>query len=315
MGLAKRMAKGGGGFLNNVDGLILDYKFTDEPDFKGDGSGFEQKGEFTRLWCALTVRQDGSEAPEVTHLPVGRADDFVISEDGHVLERATSGALPWPSEAFAQFYNSMVENAGDSGFEDIDPSPDDPLDFTHIIGVRVRFVQVKDEDAMARLLKWAKKNPGKPGAKKVDDQGRKKGKDGKFYDIRTLQVAEVYSIGNDVEESAAPKKGAKGGKPASSAPVRGKVAAKKQVEEDNDDDAAALAEFAKETLQTILSKAKGNSVKKTDLNGLVTRTLVKDARREDVRKYLFDDDNLATLVEEGVITFNKKTQTITAVED
>jgi len=300
MGLLSKFKKGGG-FLHNVDGVIVDYKVTDDPDFGGEAPA-RKEGAFVPLWVELTVRQDGSDTPDTTHLFAGDSADFIISEDGHTLE-PVEGASFWGSTAFARFYESLVEH----GLPDVDIEDGAPITFEHMINWRVRFVQVKDEEAMARAAKNAAKSKGK-----INAAGQRKGKDGKYYDIRTLEVSAVYG-----EADATPV-----GKPPTAR--RGRYGsrlaeAEATVQSERRQAAAStsgLAAFAEETLLAILGDAKNNTLSKTDLNLAITRRLIKDARREDVRRYLYDDANLEALAADGTITYKKsgKAQTISLVE-
>lgn len=290
MGLLDKFRKGGG-FLNNVDGLVIAGGFTVTPDF-GNGPQEQEvkEGNSTPLWYAVQIRVDGGDKVDSLNLYAGSADDFVISEDGQTLTPATEGAAMWGGTAFQKFYESFVLNGG----EDVEPEEDGSLNFGRIVGARARFVQVKDEDAMKRAAKNYKKSKGK-----INELGQRKGTDGKFYDQKSLQVESVYSLDNDVTEAAAPVSGK--GKKA----VAGKTAgnATKQAKGPV---APAIDEFAQETLIALLKKAKGNTLKQTDLNVQVTRALVNDsARREDVRKFLTTPANLQAIAESGAITFNK----------
>jgi len=293
-----KFRKGGGGFLNNVDGEVVDLIFTDNPDF-GAKAPERKEGDFTALWGALTVQQDGSEEPDTTHLFAGSADDFVITEDGHGLQ-PVDGAELWGSTPFYRLYSSMVEH----GLDDVEPAEDGTLDFSHIAGHRYRFVQVRDEEAMARTAKTYRKSRGK-----INEKGQRKGKDGKYYDLRALEVSEVYD-----GDAPAPK-AARTARPVvgkATAPVkpaaRGKAPARGNGEAD-------IAEFAKATLLDILGSAKGNTISKSGLNLAITRKLVKDARRDDVRRYLYDDSALEAIEADGEIEYDKsgKAQTITLV--
>lgn len=305
MGLRDRF-KRGGGFLNNVDGLIVGLKFTTTHDF-GDGPKEQQvaAGKETPLWVEISAKADGSDKIESTHLFAGGADKFVISEDGTSLTPSEDGASLWGSTAFDNFYISYVDNKG----SDPEPGEDGTLNFGHIVGARVRFVQVKDEAAMKRAAENFKKNKG--NAKKIfNELGQKKGNDGKYYDIRTLQVSQVYSEGNDVEAAPAGKAQKPTGQQKSTSRTNGtgkpatagtKAAAGKKA-----DPAYDVAEDSKAVLLDLLTAAEDNSVTKTELNGLVTRHLVKEpVRREAVRKYLINDENLAALAAENVISFAK----------
>jgi hypothetical protein len=285
-GLLSKFKKGGGGFLNQVDGVIAGFTFTTEPEFGGNASGGAPKGDGTPLWVALTAQVDGAEKPETTHLFAGyNADDFVISEDGSSLTPAVDGASLWGGTAFAQFYESAVTN----GLTDVEPTEDGTMNFGGLIGARVRFVQVKDEGAMKRAAKNFRTSKGK-----VNEQGQKKGKDGKFYDIRTLQVEKVYSEGNAVGPQSAKKTTAK---PAAKPAPAGKKPVAKSAPAEDVTDAATIA------LTEILAK-NADGLPKTKLNLAVTRHLVAHPQREAIRTFLADDANLDTLAEAGVITYD-----------
>ena len=56
----------------------------------------------------------------------------------------------------------------------------------------------------------------------------------------------------------------------------------------------------------ILEASKGSIVKqKLSVRTLVTPVLKGNPQREDARKWLFNDENLAELVEDGLITYEK----------
>lgn len=300
MGLLSKFKKGGGGFLNGVDGLIVDVQFTTELPGGGEPAA-DRKSDFTSLFCKLSVREDGSEEPVSTHLFAGSADDFVVSDDGRTLT-PVEGASLWGGTAFARFYESLVAN----GMTDTEVENGEPLDFSHLIGVRAHFVQVKDEEAMKRAAKNASKSRGK-----INAQGQRKGKDGKYYDQRTLEVSEVHSEGNEVEEAPAPVKttAAK-----SAAKTTAKPAGKKAAAVDAD---AELRSFTKDVVIAVVENAKGGKLVKNDLNTAITRyfltpALKGDARRDSVRRLAYEDGLLEEMAEEGLIEFDKtsKAQTI-----
>lgn len=316
MGLRDRF-KRSGGFLNNVDGLVTALKFTTEPDFgKGPQTPDVVEGKETPLWVEISARQDGSDKNESTHLFAGGADKFVINDDGTSITPNEEGASLWGNTAFDNFYGSYVDNGG----SDPEPGEDGTLNFGHVVGARVRFVQVKDETAMKRAAENVKKNKGN-ARKSFNELGQKKGSDGKYYDLRTLQVSQVYSEGNDVEST--PAKAAKptgqqksasrtNGSGKANTPAKTTTKASKNTEPDYD-----VADDSKGVLLDLLADAKENRLKKNDLNALVTRKLVSEpTRREAVRKFLYEDANLQALVEEGAITYSKagRDQIIALVE-
>lgn len=174
--------KAGGGFLNNVDGLLEDYEFTDE--FPGANKS-KKKSDFNALYCVLTVAVDGADESSQTTLFVGSADDFEIEDNGKTLVPVDeSGGLRSNSD-FAFFIDSLVK----AGFPESN-LPDDKINYESILGTRVRLVQERDEETTKRL-------------------GKKKSKDGKKeYDRTRLKVSNVLGLaGKGSSKAAAPAKG------------------------------------------------------------------------------------------------------------
>jgi len=190
--------KSGGGFLNGVDGVITGYTFTDEfngEPFKPGRDPKTGKERFHALYCVLSVRVDGADEDVTTTLFVGGADDFEVSEDGHVLS-SEEGRELGAGTAFAKFITSMVE----AGFPEA-RLPEDSIDFTSIIGTRGRFIQRANEEDTKRLGK------------------RKDKKTGKEYARTDLVIDQVYELPAD-EAEAAPAPKAKG-KPAAGKAAKG----------------------------------------------------------------------------------------------
>lgn len=295
MGMMMDRFRKAGGFLNNVDALITDLTFTNTPDF-GEASRERREGEFTPLWLTLTTRTDGAEKAESTNINMGGGDDFIISEDGRSLIPTSKDSMLWASTPGAR----LIASGYAHGIPEPSPEPGEPLDFSNFIGYRVRFTQVVDEESKRRMAEKVKKNPKK--YPKYNTEGQRKGKDGKYYDPRNPEITQVYGL---VEEAQAahpttramtstvksPTTGRANGKAThdSGKAVNGKTAV-------NDE---ALRTFSGETLVALL-QAHDGQLKKVQLNQFVTRSLAKDGRREDVRKFLFNDDNLLQFAEEGI---------------
>jgi hypothetical protein len=289
MGLLDRFKKGGGGFLNNVDGIIVGYKVTNE--FPG-GNAQTTRDDDNRLFVQVSIKPDSSEDVLSQTLQAGNnADEFDISEDAQTLT-PKGGADLWGGTEFARFHASFYadENSPVDKREDI--SEGDPIDFSHLVGVRARFVQVVDTDALESLKKWLKTPKGVKALKagKYNAEGQKAGKDGKFYDPRSLEVSQVYSVGNAVE-TATPAK-SKTAPKAAAAPARGKA------KEDH-------TEFAQTIVLDVLEANKG-TIKGT-LGTAITRRFLKadlkeDPRREAVRQLAETPGFLETLATEGLIT-------------
>jgi|SRR5579859_4832855 len=288
MAFADRIRKTGG-FLNNVDGKIVDLVATNNPDF--GAASREQNSSFNALWLTLTTRIDGAEKDETSNIAMGGGDDFVISDDGHQLVPASKDAALWANTPGVRFLASGYAN----GIPDNTGAPGTPIDLTDFIGYRVRFVQVIDQDGMDRMAKKVKANPRK--YPKYNDKGQRQDKTDKtkYYDQRNPEIAQVYGK-DDVEvrprATAAAKSSTTSGAKSANGKTNGSVKAVAAADE-------GLAAFAGEVLVAVLQKHDGQ-VKKTQLNQFVTRDYAKDPRREDVRKFLFNDENLQQFSAEGI---------------
>lgn len=264
--------KRGGGFLNNVDGVITGYQFTDE--FPGGDSGSKKKkGDFNALYCILSARVDGAEDDVTTTLFAGGADDFEISEDGHTLEPLAEGGGMRANTPFFKFLESLIEhNFPETNF------PEDVINFEAMIGTRVTFVQVVDEEATKKL-------------------GKKKSKDGKKeYNRTDLKVSAVLALpavagAKASKSAAAPAKGATKGKPAP--------------EPEADD----LNDEAVEALMNVLADADG-SIQRAKLSVKIAQKVgLKNPNRAELSKLVFSEEFLGT--EQGW-SYDKKKQTVSA---
>lgn len=277
--------KKGGGFLNNVDGVILGYEFT--PDFPNPNGAprKKSKSDFSPLYAVLKVQVDGAAQPVTTTLFVGSADDFEIEDDGHTLVPVEEGYTLWGSSEWARFIESMCLN-GNGNFSE-DDLPEDAINFEAIINKRVRFVQEKDLD-------------------KTEKRGKRKSKKtGKEYDQTQLVVSTVYP-------DAAPARGA--GKSASAPRTVTKAATKPNGKAKEVD----LTETADEALQGLLEKFGGEAPKAKLVSAPAQMFLKKNYpdTADEIRKMIYDDDYLNGAVEREVIADYAqadKAQTITAV--
>lgn len=266
--------KGGGGFLNNVDGVISGYEFTDE--FQGEAfkaGKVNGKEKFHSLYAVLSARVDGADEDVTTTLFVGGADDFEVSEDGHTLVPVEEGRELGANTSFAKLISSLVE----AGFPETN-LPEDVINFESIIGTRVRFVQRTDVEGTKKLGK------------------RKDKKTGKEYDRQDLVIDQVYSLPG-TEVAAKSTVAAKAGKVASKP---GKVAAKGATAAAGVD----VAELSVETANAILKEA-GGSITKAKMGMKLIAKLMKHPEREAVRKFLHDDENLS-----GYFSYDAETTTI-----
>jgi hypothetical protein len=161
--------RGGGGFLNNVDGTIKDYVFTDK------APNSNESGEW--LYLKLSVLVDGAEAPVSTHLFAGAAERFLpLADKGRTLGGDNALGANTPA---IKFLESMTAN----GFDE-NELPDDKVNYEAIIGRRARFVQQVDEEANKKI-----------GKRKVGD---------KEYNRTQLTVSAVYpaTTGKTVTKAA-----------------------------------------------------------------------------------------------------------------
>ena len=137
--------KKGGGFLNNVDGVLQSYSF--EKKFKGE----KKDGE----WCYFvpTILVDGADDPIDQHLFIGANDRYEVSDDGQELTMADESPVSFGhSTPFGKLMDSLCEK----GFPE-DELPDiesgEPLNLTCLVGRRFRFKQEVDVEATKKLGK------------------------------------------------------------------------------------------------------------------------------------------------------------------
>lgn len=315
MGARPTSFKKGGGFLDGVDVTFVDYQFTDE--FNGEpfkpGKIKDDKGKLIdkphNVNAFITFQVDGAEEPTTTTLKVaGNFDDWAISDDGHAMwdasyetieeaEANDADAKQLPAgTAFAKFVTSFVE--ADATGQLVESLPEARIDYSALIGARIRTVQKTD-------------------AERTKKYGQKKSKNGKSYDRKDLVVEQIYSFGGE-EPVAQPTKPAVGN--AKSAPAKaatkattatkaapvkakGKPAPAPEPEFDLD---AETSSALKEVLQ-----AAGGSLKKGQLSMKLLNARMQHPEREAIRKRVFDDEFLASV--DGV-SYDKAKGTVTLDE-
>jgi hypothetical protein len=283
MGARPSGYKKSGGFLNGVDGTITAYRFTDDQPSKDGPVAFKAgkvkgtdgklKERFHTLYMELSARADGAKEDVTTHLFGGGYDDFTVSEDGLTLTAIEDGApvTLGGNTDVARFVTSLVE----AGFPETNFDEDETqINFEPMVGARVRFVQRRDEEATKKF------------GKRVDKRT------GKSYDRQYLVVDQVYDL---AQAETKTNGAAKTIKKAAAAPAKAVTPAKgtkpaKAAAED-------VSELATQTLLDILGE-NDNSIQKIKLSTRILQRLMKHPQRDDVRKWLFNDENLAGI--EGV---------------
>lgn len=310
MGARPTSFKKGGGFLDGVDVTFVDYQFTDE--FNGEpfkpGKIKDDKGKLIdkphNVNAFITFQVDGAEEPTTTTLKVsGNFDDWAISDDGHAMwdasyetieeaEANDADAKQLPAgTAFAKFVTSFVE--ADATGQLVESLPEARIDYSALIGARIRTVQKTD-------------------AERTKKYGQKKSKNGKSYDRKDLVVEQIYSFGEEAEQAPAPTPAKAIPKPAAKAvatkpaakptpaKAKGKPAPAPEPEFDLD---AETSSALKEVLQ-----AAGGSLKKGQLSMKLLNARMQHPEREAIRKRVFDDEFLASV--DGV-SYDKAKGTVT----
>lgn len=290
----------GGGFLNNVDGTLVDYEFTNT--FPGQSETPDE------LYVVLTVRPDGADEEVQTTLRFGSAQFLRVQDSHTVINPEGNVARFWDKSDGYHFLESLEKvGVADGGIDESDPSI---IALTGLIGRRMRFVQERDEERMDARQK-AGKNP-----RRVDEAT------GKEYPFTRLIVEQVYDttpvvgaprtalargaakpVGGGTTPATRQAKGvakasttpfAKGGKP-NGAAVAATIADDTRIE-------------AIEKLRAILD-ANGGSVLRSDLTRLATTLLLteKNPRREVLRKLIYSPEFLGSV--DGVV-FDTVGQTV-----
>lgn len=247
----------GGGFLNNVDGLIEGYKLTDA--FPGK----QPDPDDPQVFMVVTVKPDGASESKTTTLRAGSGAYLSISKDGQSLTN-TDGGVPriWDKSDLYHFLTSVHNAQGGIADGGIDDGDETVLSFGGLNGRRMRFVQEKDEARME-----ARRKNGQNPKNVVEKDGVKK-----EYDFTRLVVETVYP---GVTTVANASKGAKG-----------KVAAKAAT--------APAVDIEVETTTALLNilQSEGGTIQRSQIAMLVTKGLTTNPNREAIRKRMFSEDFL-----------------------
>lgn len=257
--------KKGGGFLNNVDGVLKSYTFEDR--FKGE----KKAGKW--IYFVPVIHTDGADEPVDQHLFVGGADRYTISEDGQELTHVDESPVTFGfSTPFGRFMDSLCE----AGFPE-DELPNladgDALNLSAIVDRRFRFKQEVDVEATKKL-----------GKRKVGT-----GKNAKEYD-RTNTVIEAV-----LAASAGGKKAAK--------PAASKGKAKDEDDEDSLKEEAAdvLKDVLEKATTPVTRKNMSLPVSKAlmkNANKDALKAIILDEDWQDEQSWLSIDKKGALSVDE-----------------
>lgn len=247
--------KRGGGFLNNVDGELKDYRF--EARFKGE------KKDGDNLYFVPEIQVDGADEPVDQHLYLGASERYEISEDGKSLTMVDESPVTFGySIPFGLFMETLIDAAekaegvekGESELEASLPNLADgeALNLEALIGRRFRFKQEIDEKANEKFGKRKGKGKNAP-------------KDG--YN-RTNTVIDAV-LGGKAGKASKTSKPAAGGK-------KTKV---------SDED--AMDTEAQDVLKDVLAKG---DVNRKNLSLPITKALLKNDNGPALKKIILDEE-------------------------
>ncbi len=260
--------KGGGGFLNGVDGVISGYRWTDQfngEDFEPGKKPGTKEDKFHSLFLELSARADDADEDLTQNLFAGGYDDYEVSEDELTLTNVEGGECSIGANTPAgKFLASLVE----AGFPESKFSEDtDSVNVEPMVGTRVRFGQavVIGKD-------------GKP-RKRIAKKGKFKGRE---FDDTTTVIEQVYEVAGKAGKKGAKAESAKSGKKSKAA--------------EPDDDEETVESLATAFLVKIVTANKGKMAKgKVSMQLLKPENgLFKHPEREAIRKLLNSDKFLNT---------------------
>ena len=275
--------RGGGGFLNNVDGTITEFIWTSarpEPP-KGSAKKRPAIGKSKTqdadarppLFARISVQADGAETVVQRSLRAGYGDEWKISKDGHTLTPISEESELWGGAEFMQFLYT-VEGLDYDVTQLGSFDPGDPIDLSPLEDERFRFIQKVDDERTAKLGKRTYTS-------------KKTGKDVET-DWTYLAVSKHYGEG----DSAAPPTPARPTMKMTTSRSSSTGVAKPNGAAHDDDDTSEIKELAHSTLYGLLEVAKNNTIKFNDLKLKVTTALMGNPLRNPVRTYLENEENL-----------------------
>lgn len=293
---------GGGGFLNNVDATIVGYEFTDdiltkegrqpyEPRTYKDTKTGRMKPSFHWMNAIVDFLVDGAAEPVQKLMRVGAFDAFSsIEDDGHTLVPVNENYGQGSNIDWGLFTDSLCTPAVGKGFPE-ELLPEDELNWSNIIGTRVRLVQRVNEEANKKF------------GKRKDATGEEK------YDRTDLVVEEVYQLpGTKAASKGAQKAASTSNGAGKVAPQAAKANGKANGKAHATDELTSeeLDALCSSTLMEVLAEA-GKPMQKGRLTLPIHEKLDGNPYLQQVYNRCRDDNFLA--MEDGW-TYNKAKQTL-----
>lgn len=142
--------KKGGGFLNNVDGVLKGYEFTAR--FKDE----KKDGEW--VYFVPQVLTDGADDPIDQHMFLGASEKYSISKDGQELTMEDGSPVTFGfSTPFGIFMDSLLNAAEKANYAIEEDLPDlekgEALSLESQVDKRFRFKQQVDEEGTKKFGK------------------------------------------------------------------------------------------------------------------------------------------------------------------
>lgn len=285
MSLPIRRPGGGGGFLNGVSGVLVDYEFAINKQ------GVTKKGlPYTTMSVKLTIQPDGGEPVDQFFDAGFIYGEHPISDDGKTIQGDERYALDGTT-LWGQFVLSLVEGDGNRVPEDL---LGDLRNYEALMGTRVTFSRVKDIEATkargARKLGAKATTATEEALINAGKRQDKKDKT-KSYVLDKLLVTEVVALpeggrAKTVKKAVAKKAVAKVAAPAAS---------------EGDSEAADAA------IKAVLEGADG-ALARTALSSAFVKYALSQkmapADREPLRKTLISDDYLTDASERGFLVLD-----------
>lgn len=293
MGFRDRL-KGGGGFLNNVDGIITAFPFSN----KAPGSA--TKGGW--VYGVLTVRKDGAQKDDTQHLFMGSVDEYEISKDGLSVSAKEGGVTKIGlNTPIGKFITSLLDSDESGELEKRLPDDEPSFSMQGIVGTRVRFVQQPLTEKELAALK--KKGKATVRTDKNDPS--------KTYPLTETIVETVYELPTASNKTnGAAKSGAKGAAGArSKAPTVSSteladraiadICADAGVDDEGDPVAIPKQKLTMRTLQKFATPA--------------YKSQFDNAARDATAKTIQTEEYLTDATERGVILYNAESKTVSAL--